>query len=171
VLLAHDLFHIVSRNAPALATRLYQTIGFESVPPLQWPAAWLPLRIANPDAPFDRHAMRVTIDGRATLVMPVLVTRRTKLKAGETFFDTMDVRLLEVSVSNGKTVALMSDGQPLWHSPGNVADYLAKLGGNTAYVIHPEETMADNFAFLVAQRAVPNAALQKRIEAVLLEPR
>src|SRR5205085_3642499 len=54
-LIAHELFHVVSRHDPAIANRLYALIGFEPVEPLQWPAAWLPARIANPDAPFDRH--------------------------------------------------------------------------------------------------------------------
>jgi hypothetical protein len=170
-LLAHELFHVVSRHAPALANRLYEAIGFESVPPLEWPAAWLPLRIANPDAPFDRHAMRVTLDGRATRVMPLLVANRRALRPGESFFDVMDVRLLEVDVRDGRTMPQLRDGKPLWHAPGEVPDYLTRLGGNTGYIIHPEETMADNFALLVSQRPVKNAALLARIEAVLAEPR
>ena len=42
-----------------------------------------------------------------------------------------------------------------------------RLGGNTGYVIHPEETMVDNVAMLATGRTVPNPALLKRIEAVL----
>lgn len=166
-ILAHELFHVVSRHDPALATRLYRTIGFERVAPLQWPAAWLPLRIANPDAPFDRDAMRVTIDGRATMVMPVLVARRSELAPGESFFSVMDVRLLEVTTADGRTLPMLRDGQPLWHAPEGVPDYLARLGGNTGYIIHPEETMADNFALLVTRGAARNPALLERIEAVL----
>ena len=166
-LLAHELFHVVSRHDPALATRLYRTIGFEPVPPLQWPAAWLPLRIANPDAPFDRHAMAVEIDGRSTLLMPLLVARRSELAAGETFFSVMDVRLLEVTVDGATTRPVLRDGEPRWHSPRQVPAYLERLGGNTGYIIHPEETMADNFALLVTRSAARNPALLQRIEAVL----
>ncbi|MEO8310315.1 MAG: hypothetical protein ABI520_04000 [Caldimonas sp.] len=46
-------------------------------------------------------------------------------------------------------------------------DYLDKLGGNTGYIIHPEETMADNFALLVTRGVARNPALLDRIEAVL----
>ena len=42
-----------------------------------------------------------------------------------------------------------------------------RLGGNTGYIIHPEETMADNFAFLVSGRSVRNPKLVQRIEALL----
>ena len=171
MLLAHELFHVVSRHDPELATRLYRTIGFEPVAPLQWPSAWLAQRIANPDAPFDRHAMRVTLAGRETWVMPVLVARRTDLRPGETFFSVMDVRLLEVVVGAGPTQPVLREGTPVWHPPQQVPDYLARLGGNTGYIIHPEETMADNFALLVTGRPVPNAALLARIEAVLTNGR
>ncbi len=168
-LLAHELFHVVSRHAPALATRLYTTIGFESAVPLQWPAAWLPQRIANPDAPFDRHLMRTTFEGRAVALMPLLMARRAELKAGESFFSVMQVRLLEVTAGDATrpTLPVLAGGQPVWHEPAQVPDYLARLGGNTDYILHPEETMADNFAFMVAGRPVRNAELLAQIEAVL----
>ena len=165
--LAHELFHVVSRHAPALATRLYALIGFEPVAPLQWPPEWLPLRIANPDATHDRHAMRTTFDGRSVALIPLLVARRTELKAGETFFDVLDVRLLEVTTRDAALPVRGSNGEPVWHAREAVPEYLARLGGNTGYVIHPEETMADNIALLATNRPVPNPALLKRIEAVL----
>jgi hypothetical protein len=165
--LAHELFHVVSRRSPALATRLYALIGFEPTAPLEWPEEWLPLRIANPDAPHDRHLMRTTLRGRTLSLMPVLVMRRAELKPGETFFDVLDVRLLEVNAGASKTVAVRRDGRPVWHAPIDVPDYLARLGGNTGYIFHPEETMADNFALLVTGRSAPNPELLKRVGAAL----
>lgn len=168
-ILAHELFHVVSRHAPGLATRLYTTIGFESAEPLQWPAAWLPQRIANPDAPFDRHLMRTTVEGRSVALMPLLMAGRADLKQGESFFSVMQVRLLEVIPGDAArpTLPVLLDDQPVWHEPQQVPDYLARLGGNTNYILHPEETMADNFAFAVNGSRVPNQALLTRIEDVL----
>ncbi|CAN5394041.1 hypothetical protein BH10PSE17_BH10PSE17_09720 [soil metagenome] len=171
-LLAHELFHVVSRHSPALSARLYETIGYKRVGLLQWPDAWKPARIVNPDAPLDRDAMDLTIDGRQVSVMPVIMASRTDLKPGESFFSVMDVRLLEVRSSNdGSSVAVMKGGEPVWHSLASTPEYFAKLGGNTKYVIHPEETMADNFAFLVSGRKVKNPALLERVDAVLKQPR
>lgn len=164
--LAHELFHVVSRHAPALATSLYALIGFEPTGALQWPAEWVELRIANPDATHDRHLMRTTISGRAVALMPLLVARRTDLKPGETFFDVLDVRLLEVTPGDA-TLPVRQDGRPVWHEPETVPDYLARLGGNTGYIFHPEETIADNVALLLVKRTARNPALLKRIEAVL----
>ncbi|MED5621492.1 hypothetical protein [Ideonella sp. BN130291] len=171
--LAHELFHVASRHQPGWASALYAAIGFRPVDALQWPAPWLPSRIANPDAPLDRHAMSVTLpDGRKADVMPLLVARRTELQPGETFFDVMDVRLLEVEAAPGRpTTPVMRGGAPAWHAPRALPDYLRQLGGNTGYIIHPEETLADNVALLVTGRTVRNPALLTRIEALLMQAR
>jgi Domain of unknown function (DUF4157) len=172
-LLAHELFHVVSRHAPALADALYAAVGFEPTPPLAWPAAWAAIRIANPDAPNNRHALRNTVEGRSARVMPVLVAARTTLNkaAGETFFHVMDVRLLEVEpAADGRSMqAVQRNGQPVWQPLQASREYLTRLGGNTGYVIHPEEALADNFAFLCAGRSVRNSDLLKRIESILRE--
>lgn len=167
-LMAHELWHVVSRHAPALATRLYAEIGFEPIPPLVFPPAWAAIRIANPDAPDNRHAMRLELNGRMAWVAPVLVASRTALQPGETFFDVADLRLLEVEPDpTGKlSHAVLRDGQPLWHALDGHHDYLRRLGGNSGYVIHPEETMADNVALLVTAAPPRNPALLARLKAV-----
>jgi hypothetical protein len=112
------------------------------------------------------HAMRLSIDERETLVTPVLVAARTELQPGETFFDVVDVRLLEVQPDGMVSRAMLRDGQPLWHPVNGAHDYLRRLGGNTGYVTHPEETMADNVALMVIRRPARNADLVMRLRAV-----
>jgi len=132
----------------------------------------LPARIANPDAPHDRHAMRLAIDGREALVMPLLVAGRTELRPGETFFSVMELRLLEVTAAPGRpTLPVLRGGEPVWHAPPRLPAYTERLGGNTGYILHADEVLADNFAQLVTGRTVANPELLRRIEAVLLAPR
>jgi hypothetical protein len=166
-LMAHELWHVASRNAPALATRLYAEIGFEPIPRLAFPEAWAAARIANPDAPENRHAMRLHVEGRTPLVTPVLVAARTALNPGETFFSVMEPRLLEVEVDAGATRAVLRNGEPVWYPLNGAHDYLRRLGGNTGYVIHHEETLADNIALLAAGIPARNAELLARIKAAL----
>jgi hypothetical protein len=166
MVMAHELWHVASRHAPPLATRLYAEIGFEPMPALAFPEAWAPIRLANPDAPENRHAMRLSIGDREALVTPVLVAARTELQPGETFFNVVDVRLLEVQPDGTVSRAAMRDGQPVWHRVNDAHDYLRRLGGNTGYVIHPEETMADNVALLLTQGPARNADLLARLRAV-----
>ena len=92
------------------------------------------------------------------------------VRGHETFFDVLQVRLLAVRAGppGGTSQPLRDAGGALvWFPAERTADYLRKLGGNTAYVFHPEETMADNVAFLVSGRPVRNPALLERIRAVL----
>jgi hypothetical protein len=173
MLMAHELWHVAARHAPALATRLYAEIGFEPIAELVFPAPWAGVRIANPDAPSNRHAMRVQIDGRSSWITPVLVAARTTLRGDETFFHVMEPRLLEVEPggNGGLSRAVMRDGQPLWHALDGPHDYLRRLGGNTGYVIHHEEAMADNVALLVTGLRARNPDLLARIKGVLQAPR
>ncbi len=171
ILMAHELFHVASRTAPGLATRLYTEIGFEPIPELAFPAPWAEARIANPDAPSNHHAMRIQLDGRTALVTPVLVAARTALKPGETFFSVLEPRLLEVESAGATSRALMKNGAPLWHALGGPHDYLRRLGGNTKYVIHPEETMADNIALLATGMQPHNPELLEKIKSALLAAR
>lgn len=174
-LLAHELWHVASRHAPALAARLYALIGYQACAELEWPAAWRPLRIANPDAPQHRHLMRLKIDGRPVAVMPVVVSAsdRPDLAGGDTVVTLMETRLLEVQPGQGgsPTRAVLRNGEPVWHDPEATPAFMARLGGNTDYVMHPDETIADNLMFLVSGRQVSNPALQRRIAAALRAPR
>ena len=170
--LAHELWHVLSRRNPELATKLYALIGYEPVADLQWPPLWLPLRIVNQDAPFDRHAMRLSLQGRSVTVMPVLLAAPESERApGQSLLNLMAPRLLEVQPGEGSrpTIASLDKGEPIWHDIEATPEFLERLGGNTDYTLHPDETIADNFMFLVSGRAAKNPELLKRIEAVLRE--
>lgn len=173
MLLAHELWHVASRHAPALASRLVAELGFEPTPPLVLPPEWQEAEIVNPDAPDHTHAMQIDLGDRRAWVMPVLVASRTRLAPGENFFSVMEVRLLEVEpAADRKTSqAVRQDGQPRWHPVNGRHDYLKRLGGNTGYVIHPEEALADNIALLATGGPARNTALLDRLRAVLLAPR
>ena len=167
-IMAHELFHVISRNDPELATRVYGAFGFEPVGELEWPPEWGAARLSNPDAPHHRHAVRIEVDGKPVPVMPVLVATRTTLNPGESFFNVLEVRLvaIEPTVPTGRSQAMRRNGEPAWYPVGTLA-YLQRMGGNTPYIIHPEETAADHFAYLVSGRQVRNPALLQRFEALL----
>jgi hypothetical protein len=171
-LLAHELFHIFSRHHPAAADRLYALLGFTPAPGLAWPAEWADARLSNPDAPAYRHTIRVAISEDKFDVMPVLVARRLSLEPGQTIFNVLDVRLLAVqgSPDGRSSEPVRREGQLVWFPAMRTRAYLDQLGGNTPYVIHPEETMADNVAFLAVGRAVPNTALLESVRRTLATP-
>ena len=48
------------------------------------------------------------------------------------------------------------------------SDFFEQVGKNTAYIIHPEEILADNFALLVLQeRNVPSPEIIRKLEEIL----
>jgi hypothetical protein len=170
MLLAHELWHVAARHAPSTASSLYAEVGFQPMGELRFPKEWDALRIANPDAPTNSHAMRLQVAGHTPWITPVLVASRTDLKPGETFFDVMQVRLLEVTPGAAKdaSTAVMRDGEPRWHAVDGPHDYLQQLGGNTPYVIHYEEAVADNVALLAIGGRARNPALLTRLRTALL---
>jgi hypothetical protein len=172
-LLAHELFHVMTRYAPDLRDSLYALVGFEPVNELRWPQAWKTQRISDQDAPHCSHAMRVTLAGKPTLIMPVVVAAHVHAaRAGaapQTLEDLAQVRLLEIAPGVGAlpSTARMNGAQPVWHRVDDVPEYRLRLGANTDYIVHPEEALADNFMFLVSHRAVADPALLLQIESVL----
>jgi hypothetical protein len=91
------------------------------------------------------------------------------LQPGEPFAALFEVRLVEVlpDADGRRSRAVMHNGAPRWHAVDRVPAFLERLGGNTPYVIHPEETMADNVALLLTGQTARNMDLLKRIEAAL----
>jgi hypothetical protein len=169
-LLAHELWHVAARHSPKTASKLYAEIGFRPIPDLQFPRQWQAIRIANPDAPRNAHAMRLQLNDRSTWITPVVVASRTQLNPLESFFDVMEVRLLEVTPGRGSgpSLAVIQEGAPSWHPVDGRHNYLEQLGGNTDYVNHYEEVMADNVALLATGADAHNPSLLGRLRAVLL---
>jgi hypothetical protein len=66
------------------------------------------------------------------------------------------------------STAVMRGGEPRWHPLDGPHDYLPQLGGNTGYVIHYEEAVADNVALLATGGRARNPALLARLRAALL---
>jgi hypothetical protein len=169
-LAAHELFHVISRAHPQLATRLYALLGYEPAGELEWPPQARMVRISNPDAPHHRHVMRIDRNGTVHAVMPILLAT-APVHPGQSYFDVLRVVLMAVEpgpVGSTSKPKFDAEGRPIVFG-SETADYLRQLGGNTTYVFHPEETMADNVAFLASGRRVANPVLLERIRAVIAD--
>jgi len=168
-LLVHEFFHVLSRANPELSTRLYRIIGYESVPPLKFPAELLSRKLTNPDAPFSRHAIEVEHDGRTVKVAPILYARTEKYddKQGGVFFRYLVFRLLVLDVEDLSKAMRDAGGKLILLKPGEAEGFREKIGRNTGYIIHPEETMADNFVFLVfGKKTLPNPEIVQAMKKV-----
>lgn len=149
--IAHELFHILSRNNPELREKLYALIGFTNCGEIDFPDELKPRKITNPDAPRNDHAIRVRANGREVSVVPILfssVPNYDPVRGGE-FFNYLQLGFVMVSKNPRPPADVLM--------PQQLSGFFEQVGRNTDYIIHPEEILAENFALLmIGKRDVPS---------------
>ncbi|HEX7237720.1 MAG TPA: hypothetical protein VF405_12210 [Gammaproteobacteria bacterium] len=168
--LAHEVFHIVSRNNPQLKQALYRAIGFEQCGEVALPEALAARKITNPDAPVNEHCIEITVDGATAWGMPVLLSRQERYDpaAGIEFFGYLTLSMLLVDRTATPARPLLRDGAPVLVPINRVAGFLEQVGSNTSYILHAEEILASNFERLVlGEQGAPSPEVLERIRAEL----
>jgi hypothetical protein len=166
-LLAHELFHVMTRHDAHFRNAAYALVGFRIGPELRLPAAIAPLQITNPDAPRHDSFVEVRSGGSVVEVVPVLLSRSAVFdpEIGDELERYWTLRLLVVEQASpgNPPVAKIRNGAPVLLRLRDVTGFFEKVGRNTRYVIHAEEVLAENFGFLVTGEAV---AEPRRVEAL-----
>jgi len=167
-LLAHELFHVISRQHPDLRDQLYELIGFKKANPIKLPEKISHLRITNPDAPVIEHVMQLQLTPEESVyIAPMLIAKSDYKAAGpSSLFAYLSFKLMQVNQTpDGWKAALDSNG-PIYHSP-QTADFQRQIGRNTGYIIHPEEILADNFALLITDGKIIDSWLTDKMKAAI----
>ena len=167
----HELFHIISRKNTKLRDELYALIGFHPCGVVSLPDNLMPRRISNPDAPVVEHCILVTENDMPHWVAPVLFSRIPEYdpKLGGTFFRYLEMRLMAIDRDTAKPI--LRDDKPVMFQPREVEGFFEQIGNNTSYILHPEETLANNFVFLITKKqGLANPEIPEKIGAVLLKP-
>ncbi len=165
----HELFHIISRGNPRLRDQLYEIIGYKKCGVVSLPGDMMPRRISNPDAPVVEHCIRVLRNDETYWVAPVLFSRTARYdpETGGTFFRYLEFRLMQIDRKT--SAAILKDSMPLLLKPDAVEGFFEQIGRNTNYIIHPEETLANNFVHLMtAKQDLKNPEIPENIEQLLL---
>jgi hypothetical protein len=150
-LLAHELFHVLSRHQPMLRSELYGLIGFATCPPIALPASLADRKITNPDAPLVDCTIELKGSDKTYIAAPVLYASADNYdaEAGGSLFKYLTFRLMVLEKHEGQwRPALMGD-QAVVIDPKKEPAFFDKIGNNTNYIIHPDEILADNFVHLV----------------------
>lgn len=152
-LLAHELFHIMSRHERTLRSNLYAMIGFQVCPPIALPPSLAPRKITNPDAPLVDCYIELADGAKTYVAAPVLYASKKEYdaKAGGTLFNYLTFRLLVIEKRDGAWQSVMMGDQPVVIDHKSLPAYYDKVGKNTQYIIHPDEILADNFVHLVME--------------------
>jgi hypothetical protein len=169
-LLAHEVFHVGSRNQPDLKRALYRAIGFEECGEVALPPALALRKMTNPDAPANAHCIELQLDGANVWGMPILLSReeRYDAAAGRPFFAYLTLSMLVVDRGGGAARPLERDGAPVLLPFNRFTGLFEQIGRNTNYVIHPEEILASNFERLaLGADDAPSPEVLERIHAEL----
>jgi len=169
-LVAHELFHVLSRADPALREELYAAIGFRRCGRMDLPEPLRSLRITNPDAVERWHTVQVRVGDRAAEVLPLLHLPAAEFDPRTGFKAHLTVSWFPVERS-GERCAIASGAQGL--GTQQLEGLYEQIGRNTEYVIHPEEILADNFALLIMLSAtdtppqVPSPEVLERMKRIM----
>jgi hypothetical protein len=159
-MLAHEIFHILSRAQAARHDGLYALIGFR---PCRFalPAELRARRITNPDAPEERHYVALAGEGGAWVPLQLA---RPVAAPPPALAESLEFRLIRVDVADGICTARRRGGGWELAAPSALPGLFAVIGRNSDYLAHPEELMADNFALLMTRRArAPDRTLLDRL--------
>lgn len=163
----HELWHVLSRHNRDRANEIYGLIGFEPCE-ITVPESLYSRRLTNPDAPSNAHYAPLEME-QGDGVVPILFMPEggydPEREGG--FGAHMDFALLAVTVEGRHCDAASNeDGTPLLIPPGSLPQYLDLIGHNTGYIIHPEETLADNFVLWInGAEGVPDPEVVERLGA------
>ena len=143
-LIAHELFHCLSRNDARFRQQMYSLIGFTVMDhEIEFGPTVRNLVLQNPDVErFDNWA-EFTINGqkRRCTLLPVYECSFAEAAATNpdaSFFDYMQCVLVPL------------DAPDTMIPIEQASDFYTVLGHNTDYVIAAEECLADNFGYLIA---------------------
>jgi hypothetical protein len=152
-LVLHELFHVLSRNAPEFRRDLYRIIGFEICDPVPLPPSLADIKLTNPDAPLIDSLIRLTEGDETFHAAPILYSSSATYDAEKkpTLFKYVTFRLLRVEKQDGNWLPKLVDGKPVLITPADSKSFSDQIGQNTRYIIHPDEILADNFVHLVLQ--------------------
>lgn len=166
----HELYHVLSRANAARRDELYAIVGFERCTPMTLDRALTTRILVNPDAPIIEYASRIVINGQTLWATPLMLANLPRYTERSGLFDHIELQFIALHRDAAGRCEADPNARVSQRELGDAV--IAQAGGNTAYVIHPEELMADNFAqFMVGRADVRTPQIHDRIATILGVPR
>ena len=151
-LLLHEMFHCLTRANSDFRSSMYNLIGFNILDhDIDFPAEVKQQILTNPDVEHMDNYIEVTIDGEKRKCE--LVVRFVKTWADAAAVDGNNATFF----NNIETVLVPLDDLTKAYPVNDMAEFWEKVGRNTAYVVAPEECLADNFSLAVIAYGEKNA--------------
>lgn len=149
-LVAHELFHCVTRHSPAFRQKMYAQIGFTVMDhDITFPDAIMQRMGINPDVEHLDNYAEFTINGQKRRCELILLYDKSWAEASAEKGD----RIVFFQFVKPGLVPL--DDMSKVYDVTDATDFWTIVGRNTEYVISPEECLADNFSYAVVQGLYP----------------
>ncbi len=142
--LAHEIFHLVSKRHPAIRERVYAEFGFYPIPPLELPSGLRTKRITNPDSLYLDHAVPVSHAGRNRYAVEIWVGEPGR--SARMGLETANPKILLLD-EQGR----LPDGEPELFEWSDLADLAQQP--RAGFSIDPEEVAAEQFAWMMLRDA------------------
>lgn len=134
--IAHELFHILSRNDPEFRQEMYNIFGFKITDEPEFSPEIRDIIGSNPDVEeFDSYAM-FNINGEMTKGVVVTLLKKPYSEGADL-------------LSNYSTGIVPYDNPNIYYTIDEVSNFWDIFGENSNYVIATEEGIADNFSSAV----------------------
>lgn len=145
----HEIFHVYSRFNPDKRRQLYELIGFKKAANIQLPKELDRRLLLNPDGIDIEHVITVSDSGDTTQWIPLLYSKTPELSSNSPgFFTYSQFELFEIRNEGNALIVQTVEGYKSILRTRFQADFQRQIGNNTGYIWHPDEILADNFAFL-----------------------
>ncbi|TAF34617.1 MAG: hypothetical protein EAZ57_02540 [Cytophagales bacterium] len=166
-LIAHELFHILSRYNPDLKEKIYRLHGFLKCNEIPLPAEIAQFKISNPDAPYNDYFIKLKHNNH-NIEAAIVIYSETAYEGG-VFFSYLKKSLLVLSGKEEKKPKYVN-GKPVLLDFREVGNLYEQLGKNSEYNIHVEEIAADHFDMLLREvKDLPNPEIISNMKLLLKE--
>ena len=171
--MAHEVFHVMTRHNPELKEQLYAAIGFKRCETVSIPPAIARLKITNPDTVEDRHTIAVRHRGQSVEAMPYIRFPSEKIDPRQGFATQVQVAWLLVDRKGSHCAA--RDGADASVDPNELEGLFEQIGRNTQYLFHAEEVLAENFVALFLMTLggkapdMPSPEVLEKIRKIIFE--
>ena len=170
LLIAHELFHIISRHDHVLRESLYSAIGFQPCGKIKMPSLLKDRILKNPDTPDTDYYVCLSHQGKPFYGVPLFSFKdgRCDIQHGEAILQYLEVNYLAVEPVEGGWQPLEIDGRPVLIHQREALGLAEQAGRNTNYDICADEILAENFVLLVSGKLdVPSPEILEKIGVLL----
>jgi hypothetical protein len=165
-LLAHELWHVISRANETVRNRAYAAFHFKPCNNIAYKPALDNKVITNPDCPYVMHYITLEKDGRPQ-DMTLILYSKNGYKPGATMPYYVNIGLLALTGDDAHKKPLITEGKPVIYELMETPDFFKQIGTNTQYVLHVEEVTAEHFAALITGGKMPQMEYVERVREAL----